>query len=53
LNFVLEISGIVDTLHLNNQLDANALDVRIVPTRHVAEEAEVSIGRVTVFRQGS
>ena len=53
LNFVLEISHIVDELHLGNELDASALDVRIVPVRNVPEEANVTIGRVSVARQGS
>lgn len=52
LNFVLEISGIVDELHLGNELDVNALDVRIQPVRHVPEEANVTIGRLSVTRQG-
>jgi tyrosinase len=52
LNFVLEISHIVDELHLQNELDVNALDVRIVPSRHVPEEANVTIGRMSIGRQG-
>ena len=53
LNFVIEISQIVDELHLGNELDASALDVRIVPSRNVPEEANVTIGRVSVARQGN
>jgi tyrosinase len=52
LTFVLEITNIVDALHLNNALDVDALDVRIVPVKPVPEEARVSIGRVSIFRQG-
>ena len=52
LNFVLEITKIVDALHLNKALDVDALNVRIVPVRPVPEEAQVSIGRVSIFRQG-
>ncbi|HEX8692908.1 MAG TPA: tyrosinase family protein [Longimicrobium sp.] len=52
LTFVLEITQIVNALHLENRLDANALDVRIVPFDDVPEEAQVSIGRVSVYRQG-
>lgn len=52
LTFVLEITHIVNALHLENALDANALEVRIVPITEVPEEAQVSIGRVSVFRQG-
>jgi len=52
LTFVLEITNIVDALHLNSALDVDALDVRIVPVRPVPEEAQISIGRVSIFRQG-
>jgi tyrosinase len=53
LTFVLEITHIVQALHLENSLTANALEVRIVPIKPVPEEAQVSIGRVSVFRQGA
>ena len=52
LTFALEITNIVDALHLNNSLDVDSLDVRIVPTKPVPEQAKVSIGRVSIFRQG-
>jgi tyrosinase len=52
LTFVLEITKIVDTLHLNNALDVDAINVRIVPVRPVPENAKVSIGRISIFRQG-
>lgn len=50
--YVLEITDIVDALYLENALETKALEVRIVPIMEVPEEAQVSIGRVTVFRQG-
>jgi tyrosinase len=52
LTFVLDITNIVDSLHLANALDVDALDVRIVPVKPVPDAAQVSIGRVSVFRQG-
>jgi tyrosinase len=52
LTFVLDITNIIDTLHLNNALDVDTLDVRIVPVKPVPENAQVSIGRVSIFRQG-
>jgi len=53
LTFALEITKIIDALHLNNALDVDTLDVRIVPMRPVAEEAKISVGRVSIFRQGT
>ena len=52
LTFVLEITKIVDELHLSNAFNADALDVRIAPLNPVPEEANVSIGRISIFRQG-
>jgi tyrosinase len=52
LTFVLEITRIVDALQLSNALDADSLDVRIVPVKPVPEDAQVSIGRISIFRQG-
>jgi tyrosinase len=52
LTFALEITNIVDALHLNNALDVDALDVRILPVQPVPEVAQVSIGRISIFRQG-
>ena len=49
LTYVLEITHIVAALNL----DASSLDVRIVPFDDVPEEAQTSVGRVSVFRQGS
>lgn len=50
LTFVLEITEIVDRLHLED--DIEHLPVRIVPVRPVAQETEISIGRISIFRQG-
>jgi len=52
LNFVLDITKIIDTLHLANALDADALQVRIVPHQPVPDKAEITVGRVSVYRQG-
>jgi tyrosinase len=52
LNFVLDITKIVDELHLENALDADALTVRIVPHRPIPESAQITVGRVSIYRQG-
>ena len=53
LTFVLEITHIIDTLHLAGALKANQLQVRLVPLNPVPEAAQISIGRISVFRQGT
>jgi tyrosinase len=53
LDFVLDITKIVDALHLNHTLDADSLQVRIVPHQAVPEQAEITVGRISIYRQGS
>jgi tyrosinase len=52
LTYVLEISKIVDQLHLKNSLDVDHLDVQLVPVNPVAKEDNVRIGRISIYRQG-
>ncbi len=52
LNFVLEITKIIDALHLNKALDADSLQVRIVPHQAVPDQAQITVGRVSIYRQG-
>jgi len=52
LTYVLDISRIVDDMHLRDSFDVDRLSVRIVPTNPVDDDAQVSIGRISVFRQG-
>jgi tyrosinase len=52
INFVLEITHVVNALHLSGELDADALHVQIVPFDEVPEEVPVTVGRVSIFRQG-
>ena len=52
LSFVLDITKIIDALHLNKALDVDSLQVAGVPHRAVPEQAQITIGRVSVYRQG-
>lgn len=52
LTLVLEITHIVDTLFLDGTLDADSLDVRIIPNQAIADSADITIGRVSIYRQG-
>ena len=53
LTFVLEITHVIDTLHLAGGLNTDQLRVRLVPTRPVPEAAQISIGRISLFRQSN
>jgi tyrosinase len=51
LTFVLEITHVLDALHLSGTLNIDQLQVRLVPRNPVPEAAQVSIGRISIFRQ--
>ena len=52
LNFVLDITRIVDALHLRDAFDVETLPVRIVPHGPIPEQAQITVGRVSIYRQG-
>jgi tyrosinase len=52
LNFLLDISPIVDRLHLGSALTADALRVTIVPNRPAPDDSDVVVGRVSIYREG-
>lgn len=52
LNLVLDITDIVDALHLKNALDVDSLNVRIAPDHEVREEDQITVGRVSIYRHG-
>ena len=51
LNFILDITHIIDRLHLANALDRDSLQVNISPNRPLPEGAEIQVGRISVYRQ--
>jgi tyrosinase len=52
LTYVLDITNIIDNLFLGNALDTDSLDVRIEPDDVVPDREELTVGRVSVYRQG-
>jgi tyrosinase len=53
LSFTLDITDIVDALHLNNALDVDTLQVSIVPDKAVPDYAQITIGRISIYRKGN
>jgi tyrosinase len=53
LNEVLEITRIVDALHLKQSLDADHLKVRFVPRSKIGPLHKISVGKVSLYRQGA
>ena len=52
LNFALDISKLVDKLHLENKLDNDSLEVTIVPNKVVADQNHITIGKISILRKG-
>lgn len=51
LTFELDITGVIDSLHVEHALEAGTLDVKILPTYAVDADAPITIGRVSVYRE--
>lgn len=52
LTFILDITRNVDQLHLARRLEAGTLRVSLVPAQPLPENADITVGRVSVFREG-
>ncbi|HEV2173392.1 MAG TPA: tyrosinase family protein, partial [Nitrospira sp.] len=52
LSFSLDISRIVDSLHLGNALNVESLPVSIIPHRALPDRARITIGRLSMYRLG-
>jgi tyrosinase len=52
LTFSLEITKIVDELHLNGKLDQDSLHVTIVPDKSIPDQSAITIGRISIYRKG-
>ena len=53
LTFVVEITHIIDAMHLAGALNVSQLRVQLVPIKPVPEAAQISIGRISIFRQST
>ncbi len=52
ISLVLDITKIVDQLHLDRAFDVDKLSVRLVPSHPVDKGDNISIGRISVYREG-
>ena len=51
LSFILDVSGFVDQLHLQDRLSDEAIQVSLIPRRTLPGEAAIEVGRVSLYRQ--
>lgn len=52
ITFLLDITDTVDDLYLDNALNLNSLDVMILPSNEISDRDKITIGRVSVYREG-
>lgn len=52
LTIRLDITDIIDKLHLSNNIDINSLDVLIQPSGPTAKGGEVTVDRISIYRKG-
>ncbi|MER9507196.1 tyrosinase family protein [Mesorhizobium sp. LSJC264A00] len=51
ITFTLEITKVIDKLHLDHDFDVDKLSVDFVPLGNIPNAAKVSIGRISIYRQ--
>lgn len=51
LTIILDITPVIDQLHLANTLDVSSLQVNIVPNRPLSDKATIQVGRISIYRQ--
>ncbi|VIO71080.1 tyrosinase family protein [Bradyrhizobium ivorense] len=51
LTQTLEITDIVDAMHLKGQLNAQSVDVKFVPQTAISANSQIDVGRVRIYRQ--
>ncbi|HEV2693515.1 MAG TPA: tyrosinase family protein, partial [Verrucomicrobiae bacterium] len=50
LSFAMDITRIIDDLHLRNALETGSINVSVVPYRPLPPGADITIGRISVYR---
>jgi tyrosinase len=53
LTFVLDITDVAHRLHLADSFDVDELPVRLVPVSPVRSGAEVTVGRISIYRHAA
>ena len=51
ITYTLEITRIIDKLHLSNAFEVDELSVDFVPFESIPDAAKVKIGRISIYRQ--
>jgi len=52
MSFTLDITKVIDQLHLSQSLDLDTLSVSLVSSRAIPGSAPITVGRISIYRQG-
>jgi tyrosinase len=52
LTFILDVTPIIDQLHLKNELDVESLGISVIPSGPLPEKVDITVGRISVYREG-
>jgi tyrosinase len=50
LSFAMDITRIIDDLHLRNALETGSINVSVVPFRPLPADSDITVGRISVYR---
>jgi tyrosinase len=53
MNFTLDITKVIDELHLSQSFNLDTLSVSLVPARAIPASSPITVGRISIYRQGS
>lgn len=51
MSFTLDITKVVDELHLSQSFNLDTLNVSLVPARSIPGNAPITVGRISIYRQ--
>ena len=52
MTFTLDITKVIDQLHLSQSFNLDTLNVNLVPNRYVPPSTPITVGRISIYRQG-
>lgn len=52
LTFLLDITDLIDNLYLDHALNIESLDVMVQPHNEIVDNEKITIGRVSIYREG-
>jgi tyrosinase len=51
INYTLDITKVIDELHLSNSFNLDTLNVSLVPNSYVPDSKPITVGRISIYRQ--